>query len=442
MAKSRSEYVCQNCGYSQVGWSGRCPNCDTWGSLVETLVQDASSKSKKTNSRTPTDASVQSLKEVATAKIHRVTTNIPELDRVLGGGLVPGQVILLAGEPGIGKSTILLQVCSNLETAFYASGEESAIQIKIRAQRLRITGEHIDVLESTDIDNIIDTIKAQNEENKAKIIVIDSIQTMATTDLTGLSGSVGQIRETTFRIVRLAKSLGIPVVIVGHVTKEGTVAGPALLAHLVDTVLWFEGEKNMSLRVIRAYKNRFGPTDEVGIFEMQETGLASISDPSSLFISETTEKISGTAKAVVMEGTRPVIVEIQSLIIPSKLPTPRRVAQGIDAKRVELILAVLARRCGIDIGSYDVFVNAVGGIVVKDPGVDMAIALALASSKKDIALSKDMVCIGEVGLLGEVRKAFSQDNRIKEAKRLGYKTVITNQADQFLHNIVKKFLTK
>ncbi len=440
MAKSKIVYVCDNCGYSQVGWSGKCPQCNKWGSLVETLSEspNTSSSSKLKN----INVKPQSLSEIKLAQINRIKTNIPELDRVLGGGFVPGQIVLLAGEPGIGKSTILLEVCQKLGNSFYASGEESALQIKIRAERLKLDGKNISLLEETNIDNIISSIQSENSQNKVNFAVIDSIQTMRTDDLSGMSGSVGQVRESTYRLVRMSKTLNIPTVVVGHVTKEGTVGGPALLAHLVDTVLWFEGEKDSQLRVIRAYKNRFGPTDETGMFEMKDSGLVSISDPSKVFQSGVGDGVAGVARSVIMQGTRPVIIEIQSLISKSSFPLPRRVAQGIDAKRLELILAVLSRRCGIDLSTFDVYVNAVGGINVKDPAVDLAVALSLASSKFDKPLPKFSVSAGEVGLLGEIRPVFSQEKRLKEAKSLGYKIVFSPSKFQFLPMAIKEIFSK
>ncbi len=436
MAKARSSYVCQQCGYSQVGWSGKCPNCGAWSSMVETLLREDASEGRTAKTINPV-----LLSSVNSKKLNRVSTKLPELDRVLGGGLVPGQVILLSGEPGIGKSTILLQVCDNLKNCLYASSEESVNQIKIRADRLKIKNKNISILEESNIDSILSAV-SDNPENKTTLLVIDSIQTVSTSDLSGMAGSVGQVRESTYRIVRMAKKTGIPTFIVGHITKEGNVAGPATLAHLVDTVLWFEGDKNLATRMIRAYKNRYGATDEVGIFEMKENGLESVTNLSHMFLDLESKRVSGTSLSVLMEGTRPIIVEIQSLIVPTKLMYPRRVVQGIEARRIDVILAVLERRCGIPIQNFDVFVNVVGGINIKEPGAGLAIAICLASSYFDKALPSGFVCFGEIGLLGEIRGVFSEAKREKEAKRLGYKMIASGKSFSYVSEVIKRFLRK
>ncbi len=439
MAKARTQYVCQQCGYSQVGWAGKCPNCGAWSSMVETLMSD-SGDGKPGKSVAVKEAI--SLSAVSTNKVQRISTGVSELDRALGGGLVSGQVNLIAGEPGIGKSTLLLQVSDNMPSAFYASAEESINQIKIRADRLGIRSQNIAILEETNIDVILASINALIIKNTApSVIILDSIQTMFTPDLSGMAGSPGQVRECTYRIVRFAKQNRIPTFIVGHVTKEGTVAGPALLAHLVDTVLWFEGDKSLALRLVRAIKNRFGPTDEVGIFQMEEKGLVPITDTSRIFLSGLTENVAGSVTALVMEGTRPVPVEIQSLVVATKMAFPRRVAQGFDAKRLEVILAVLMRRCGLNLNDYDVFVNIVGGISVKEPGADLPVALSLASAYFDKSMPGKTLAVGEVGLLGEIRPVFAQERRIKEAKRLGYASLVSSQKYDFLVKAVKSFFT-
>ncbi|QQG47508.1 MAG: DNA repair protein RadA [Candidatus Woesebacteria bacterium] len=439
MAKARSSYVCQQCGYSQVGWSGKCPNCGAWSSMVETVLEsDGSGTSAKGGKKVEPIL----LSSVNSKKLNRVSTKISELDRVLGGGLVLGQVILLSGEPGIGKSTILLQVCDNLDNCLYASSEESVNQIKIRADRLKVKNKSISIIEESDIDSILSTVTNSSGNKKTSALVIDSIQTVSTSDLSGMAGSVGQVRESTYRIVRMAKKTGIPTFIVGHVTKEGNVAGPATLAHLVDTVLWFEGDKNLATRMIRAYKNRYGATDEVGIFEMKENGLESVANLSDMFLDKESKRVSGTCGSVLMEGTRPIIVEIQSLIVPTKLMYPRRVVQGIEARRIDVILAVLERRCGIPIQNFDVFVNVVGGINIREPGADLAIALCIASSYFDKAIPSGFVCFGEVGLLGEIRGVFSEAKRVKEAKRLGYKMIASPKSFSYVSEIIKRFLRK
>lgn len=430
MPKARSQYVCQQCGYSQVGWAGKCPNCGAWGSLVETTlapIGPSSSKSKKyTSSTKPV-----TLNSIHSSTLKRTPTKISELDRALGGGLVPGQVVLMAGEPGIGKSTLLLQVANQLGNVLYVSGEESATQIKIRATRMGIKNNKIQLLEETNIDSIIDSV-----DGSAKALIVDSIQTLTTSDLSGVAGSVGQVRESASRLVRLAKSTHIPIFIVGQVTKQGSVAGPAALAHIVDTVLWFEGDKTQNLRLLRAVKNRFGPTDEVGIFQMEEEGLISVGDSSKLFLSLTDKKVAGSVVTSILEGTRPILVEIQSLVVPTKLAFPKRVAQGIDSRRVEVILAVLTRRSGLPLSEYDVFVNVAGGISVREPGADLAVALSIASSYYDKPLSQDTLAIGEVGLLGEVRAVTAQARRIKEAKRLGFTKIVASDSATFLSGII------
>ncbi|MBI3397488.1 DNA repair protein RadA [Candidatus Woesebacteria bacterium] len=438
MSRPHSQYVCQQCGYSQVGWSGRCPNCGVWGSLVETLIESKSASSGRKSSTGKIRAPV-SLSSINLENISRISTKIIELDRVLGGGLVAGQVVLIAGEPGIGKSTLLLQTANNLGQVLYVCGEESATQIKIRSDRLGIKNKDIQLLEDTNVDSIVDTISSF-PGLALKGIVIDSIQTMTTSDLSGVAGSVGQVRECTLRLIRIAKELGIPVFIVGHVTKEGTVAGPSTLAHMVDTVLWFEGDSSLTLRVIRAVKNRFGPTDEVGIFEMEDKGLISTTDPEKLFLTTGLKNVPGSVVSAVLQGTRSILVEVQSLVVPSKLAFPKRVAQGIDPKRFELLLAVVSRRCSIPLYENDCFINVAGGIKVTEPAVDLAVCLSLASTYLDKPLPKGTIAIGEVGLLGEIRQAVAQEKRIKEAKRLGFTNPITNKEVSYLGQAVNKYL--
>ncbi len=389
--------------------------------------------------------------EVESSKTKRVLTQISELDRVLGGGLVTGQVILVAGEPGIGKSTLLLQVADKLSvdrkkkltastqsTVLYVSGEESASQIAIRAERLGIKNKNIQLLEETDIDSILDTIYTFSD-TVLQGVVVDSIQTMQTGDLSGMAGSVGQVRECAYRLVKLAKSKGIPIFIIGHVTKEGTIAGPSVLMHIVDTVLWFEGDKTLSVRLLRAVKNRFGPTDEVGIFSMGDIGLVPERHPEKLFLSEMKKAVPGSVVSVVMNGTRPLLIEIQSLIIPTKLVIPRRIAQGIDSKKLELLLAVLSRRCGLPLYESDVYVSLMGGISVKnDPSVDLAVCLSLASGYFNKPVDRKTVVFGEVGLLGEIREVALQDKRVKEAKRLGYNNFVTSAKYDFLQKCIKE----
>jgi DNA repair protein RadA/Sms len=415
-----------------VGWAGKCPSCDTWGSLVETVIETSSKKAGRSERSVPKAKSIL-LGSIPGRKVPRLTTKIPELDRVLGGGLVPGQVVLLAGEPGIGKSTLLLQLADKIGKVLYVSGEESGSQVKIRADRLGIKKSDIEFLEETNVEAIAEAISGQ------KTVIIDSIQTMTTDDLTGLAGSVGQVRESASRLLRQAKSQNIPLFLVGHVTKEGTVAGPAVLAHIVDTVLWFEGDKTTTLRVLRAVKNRFGPTDEVGVFEMEDKGLTSITNAEKIFLTSSKKQIPGSVVSSIMQGTRPILVEVQSLIVSSKLVIPRRIAQGIDSRRLELLLAILIRRCGLPLYEYDVFVNIAGGIKVTETASDLAICLSIASAFFDKAVTKNTMAIGEVGLLGEIREVVAQDKRIKEAKRLGFTNFVSSKESGYLNQIIKDF---
>lgn len=408
--------------------------------VVSTKVQSPKSKVQSSGTQPISLASVSSKKTT------RLSTKISELDRVLGGGIVPGQVVLMAGEPGIGKSTLLLQVADMLGNCLYVSGEESVTQIALRAKRLGIgktasgrKKKTIKVMEETDITSVIDTIAS--EKVPPKSVIIDSIQTMATGDLSGMAGSVGQVRASAYRLIRLAKSTNIPIFVVGHVTKKGAVAGPAVLMHLVDTVLWFEGDKNLTFRLLRAVKNRFGPTDEVGIFSMKNTGLKSITNPAKLFISGGKKRASGSVITCLMQGTRPVLVEIQALVVPTKMAFPKRIAQGIDVKRFELLLAVLSRRCGIPLYEHDCYLNVVGGVLIRqDPSSDLAVCLALASAFYNKPVDSGHFALGEVGLLAEVREVFAQEKRVKEAKRLGYSKPITNKESRYLQGAIRTFV--
>lgn len=434
-----SKYICQQCGYESTGWLGRCPNCGEWNSMVETVVE-TSSKSSTARSKQSSNYKSQTVKlsDIKTASIKRISTEISELDRVLGGGLVPGQAVLIAGEPGIGKSTLLTQLAASLSTVLYVCGEESASQVKVRADRLGVKNSNIELLEDTDVDSVIDQISAMAAPPSA--IIVDSIQTMTTGDLSGMAGSVGQVRECAFRLLKETKSLNIPLFLVGHVTKEGTVAGPAVLAHIVDTVLWFEGDKTLTTRVLRAVKNRFGPTDEVGVFEMKDKGLTPMDDIEKAFLEKNQKAISGSVTTSVMQGTRPILVEIQALVVPTKLAIPRRVAQGIDSRRLELLLAVLTRRCGIPLYDNDVFVNVAGGFKVTEPSSDLAICLAVASAFYDKPISGKIIAVGEVGLLGEIREVVAQSKRIKEAKRLGFTEAIVSNEFNYLNQAIKDTL--
>ncbi len=432
-----SIFVCQQCGNEFSKWLGKCTACNSWNSLVETVQFSKKDRSHSTSSRLRGAPTVK-LIDIKASQMQRVSTGISELDRCLGGGLVKGQVVLIAGEPGIGKSTLLIELSDKLGNCLYVSGEESASQVAIRAQRLGIKNKNIDFLESTDVEDILERLTTSSQELKA--IIIDSIQTMVTSDLAGLAGSVGQVKECAYRLLKYAKEKNIPLILVGHVTKEGTVAGPAVLAHIVDTVLWFEGEKTSNLRLLRSVKNRFGATDEVGIFQMEDTGLIPLDNPEKLFLERGKTAVAGSVVSILMEGTRSILVEIQSLVVPTKMAFPRRVAQGIDSKRLEMLLAVLFRRASIPLYDSDVFVNVAGGIKANDPSVDLAICLSIASSYYDKPLPKDFLAIGEVGLLGEVRSVSFQEKRIKDSKRLGFKNVATSDEFRYLPQVIHNYL--
>lgn len=442
MPNNISVFVCQQCGTEYSKWMGKCTGCNSWNSLVESIKITGKSKSQKAgrNSRSTLNSQPTTVKltDIKSSQMQRTSTDISELDRVLGGGLVNGQVVLIAGEPGIGKSTMLLQLANNLDKTMYVSGEESASQVGIRAERLGIKNKNIDFLESTNVDEIIDQLNAVRSTLSA--VIIDSIQTMSTSDLTGLAGSVGQVRECAFRLLQFAKSNNIPLILVGHVTKEGTVAGPSVLAHIVDTVLWFEGDKKSNLRLLRSVKNRFGSTDEVGIFEMADKGLKSLDNPEKLFLDQSADNVAGSVVSILMEGTRSILVEVQSLVVPTKMAFPRRVAQGVDAKRLEMLLAVLFRRANVAMYDMDVFVNVAGGIKANDPSMDLAICLSVASSFYEKSLPKKFIAVGEVGLSGEIRKVGMQEKRIKDAKRLGYSDCADSTSFKYLSQVIKAYL--
>jgi DNA repair protein RadA/Sms len=360
----------------------------------------------------------QKLSEVKHIEKNRLKSGFAEFDRVMGGGIVPGSVTLLAGDPGIGKSTLLLHVIAKCG-GLYVSGEESAEQIKLRAKRLGIDGGNISVLSETNVEAIVGTLE------ETKLVIIDSIQTLSSTDLDGMAGSVGQIRHCAEVLVAVAKSRGIPVIIIGHVTKEGTIAGPKVLEHMVDTVLYLEGERFANARILRTYKNRFGAIEEVGIFEMDEKGLKEISNPSALFLQDRVKNVPGSIVTVIMEGTRPMLIEIQALVVPSQLAMPRRITNGIDYNRLQLLVAILQKRLNIPLGGFDVFVNVSGGMKIEEPAADLAVALAILSSFKNKPVDPKTAVFGEVGLLGEVRSIGSDERRTKEARRLGFATVVS-----------------
>lgn len=418
--KLRSSFVCQQCGFETPQWYGKCPSCDAWNSLIETVKASTNQKEGK-NFAGVTGATPQKLSDVTHIEKHRVKSGYDEFDRVMGGGIVPGSVTLLAGDPGIGKSTLLLHVIGKIG-GLYVSGEESAEQIKLRAKRLGITGENIIVLPETNVASITAAIAGGAS---LPLVIIDSIQTLVSSDLDGMAGSVGQIRHCAEVLVTAAKSQGIPIIIIGHVTKEGTIAGPKVLEHMVDTVLYFEGERFANARILRTLKNRFGAVEEIGIFEMIDNGLKEIDNPSALFLQDRVINVPGSIVTVIMEGTRPMLVEIQALVVSTQLPIPRRVGNGVNYNRLQLLVAILQKRLNIPLGTSDIFVNVSGGMKIEEPACDLAICLAIISSFKNVAVHAKTAMFGEVGLLGEVRSVGSLERREKEAKRLGFVTVLT-----------------
>lgn len=420
MSKRESIFRCQNCGYEASRWMGQCPSCNGWNTLVE---ERAVSKSRSRGKSRAVGVGPTLMDDVDLESRPRTATLHSELDRVLGGGIVTGSVILLGGDPGIGKSTLAMELASSMTSrgaVLYASGEESLSQLKLRAQRIGIKGNGFYLLPETDVE----TIEARAMELGAAFLVIDSIQTMTSSGLEGAAGSVGQVRESAARFQRLAKSEGITTMVIGHVTKFGTIAGPKTLEHIVDTVLYFEGERFHQYRILRAVKNRFGSTNEIGLFEMTSQGLKDIDNPSYIFLSDSNERSAGAVVTVVLEGTRPLLVEVQGLTSPTPFPSPQRVATGFPHRRLAMLLAVLARRGGVSALSLDTYLNVVGGISIEEPCVDLAVVLAIASSLADAKLPDEMVVFGEVGLGGEVRPVTQADVRLREAARLGFKSAI------------------
>jgi DNA repair protein RadA/Sms len=420
--KTSSVFVCQQCGYQSPQFLGKCPNCESWNSLVEE-VKVQSSKGKSAIQKPKAPVRLADVKAILT---NRISTGISELDLVLGGGLVPGMAVLLSGEPGIGKSTLLLQLAANWSNlsnlsnlVLYVAGEESASQIKIRAQRLGISGERLVILETTDVDEINDQLSMIN----AQFIIVDSIQTLTTTDLAGTAGSVGQVRECASRLILAAKQAGIPLFLVGHVTKDGAIAGPKVLEHAVDTILNLEGEKFTPLRLLRTSKNRFGPTDEVGVFEMGDAGLKP-ADLSNLSNWSNLSNLPGSCLTITMEGTRPMLAEIQALVTSTLMPNPRRVASGVNYNRLQTIVAILQKRLNLPLYKEDIYVSVSGGLKIEEPAADLAIALAILSSYKNKAVPEKSVAIGELDLLGNVRVVNSQERRVKEARKLGFKNIL------------------
>ncbi|MBN1380983.1 MAG: DNA repair protein RadA [Deltaproteobacteria bacterium] len=421
MKKIKTQFFCQNCGYQSPKWLGKCPSCNEWNQFVEEEIRamggDGAQELKFNGSPVPIDA-------ITADEGERIKTGIVELDRVLGGGIIQGSAVLVGGDPGIGKSTLLLQVLQKLaeqgRKVLYVSGEESAKQIKLRGRRLGASSDKLLVLVEIDLDGIL----RQISDIKPSAVVIDSIQTVYSSVLSSAPGSVGQVREATEKLILAAKKTGIPVFLVGHVTKDGSIAGPKVMEHMVDTVLYFEGDSGHAYRIIRGIKNRFGPANEIGIFEMRDSGLIEVENPSEFFLSERPEGASGSVVSPSMEGTRPILVEIQSLVSTSNLGMPRRTAIGVDHNRVSMLVAVMGKVCGLHLGNQDVFINVAGGVKVDEPAIDLGIVASMASSYLDRPIDAGTVVFGEIGLTGEVRGISQMEARIKEAARMGFNRCI------------------
>lgn len=427
MAKTNTVFFCNECGYESAKWLGKCPACNAWNTFVEEkITKQGSNKGVVTKSPDPV-----SLKSIEQISISRISSGFDELDRVLGGGFVNGSLTLLGGEPGIGKSTLILQICDKFKTdgtVLYVSGEESAEQIKIRADRLGINKDNIMFLGETDINNIENAI----EKMEPKLVIIDSIQTMYSDEITSAPGSVSQVREITARVMKMCKMKGITTVIIGHVTKDGTIAGPRVLEHMVDAVLYIEGERYFSYRVVRGVKNRFGSTNEIGMFEMRNEGMVEITNPSSVLLTERDDNPPGSVIVASLEGTRPILIELQALTSTTVFGMPRRTANGLDYNRVTLLIAVLEKIGGVNLGNQDVYMNIVGGIKINEPALDLGIVLSAVSSFKNISISKDVAVIGEVGLTGEIRSVNMIEKRLKEVEKMGLKTCIIPETNKKL----------
>lgn len=424
MSKRKTKFVCQHCGYESAKWMGRCPGCNEWNSLIEEFETSQKANKRGLFMNEGRIAKPLPITSITTQDEPRISTKIAELDRVLGGGIVPGSLILVGGDPGIGKSTLLLQVSGMLSQmnhkVLYVSGEESLRQTKMRADRLGISAAQLLVLSETNVTHIADHI----EQEQPKVVIIDSIQTVYQDDISSAPGSVAQVRECTATFMGMAKNKGIAIFLVGHVTKEGTIAGPKLLEHMVDAVLYFEGERHHAFRILRAVKNRFGSTNEIGVFEMKDRGLEQVANPSEMFLEERAHGAAGSIVIASVEGTRPVLVELQALISPTSFGTPRRMATGVDHHRVSLIMAVLEKRVGLLLQNQDAYVNVAGGVKLNEPALDLGIAVSIASSFRDKPTSPYDVVIGEIGLTGEVRGVSRVEQRVLEAQKLGFKRVI------------------
>jgi DNA repair protein RadA/Sms len=434
MAKAKTVYNCTECGGQVPKWQGQCPHCEAWNTLVESVAEILPAAGKNRFSALATTGKVQLLSEVEAQDAPRTPTGIAEFDRVLGGGLVSGAVVLIGGDPGIGKSTLLLQTLAHLSTqqnVLYVSGEESSQQIALRAKRLALDARAVHLLPEIQLEKI----QAAIAHSKPDVVVIDSIQTVYSEQLTSAPGSVAQVRECAAQLTRLAKSSHVTMILVGHVTKEGTLAGPRVLEHIVDTVLYFEGDTHSSFRLVRAFKNRFGAVNELGVFAMTEKGLREVSNPSALFLSQHDAQVAGSCVMVTQEGTRPLLVEIQALLDDAHSPSPRRLSLGLEQNRLAMLLAVLHRHAGIACFDQDVFINAVGGVKITEPGADLAVLLAIVSSLRNRPLPEKMVVFGEVGLAGEIRPVQRGQERLKEAAKLGFTRAIIPKANKPKHAI-------
>ncbi len=431
MPKSHSVYICQQCGYQASTYLGKCPQCDSWNSMVEEIEQVSGSRQQTTRFKSQT----VNLKDVQQVNYKRLTTKIEEFDRVLGGGIVLGSLNLISGDPGIGKSTLLTQLALNIDNTLYVAGEESAQQIKIRVDRIKANA-NLTVLNEVNVDRVIDEI----ELLRYYLVIVDSIQTLETEELESIAGSIGQVRECAHRLQKIAKALHIPIFLVGHVTKEGNIAGPKTLEHVVDVVLSLEGDPSGMFRILRSNKNRFGPTDEVGIFEMEDKGMAEVKNPSKIFLNQKVNA-PGSAVVAILTGMRPLLIEIQALVTKTGLPVPRRTGDGIDNNRLQLLVAVLQKRLGLALYDQDIFVNVTGGLKINEPAADLGICMAIISSFKNSVILPKTAFLGEVGLLGELRTVRQIDKRIKEAKKLGFTTVISPENAKNLTQALKLAIT-
>lgn len=434
--KIKTVFVCKECGYETPKWMGQCPGCNEWNTLEEEVIAEKKATGSMSSSAVKKVISgAKMLSQINITDEQRYVTKIGELDRVLGGGIVKGSVVLLSGDPGIGKSTILLQICESMKDSLnilYVSGEESPVQIKLRAKRLGVSGDNVTIMSETDTQAICEYIMAQ----KPDLVMIDSIQTLQISEISSSAGSIVQVRESTNMLLRTGKSLEIPIFIVGHVNKGGDIAGPKVLEHIVDTVLYFEGERNQSYRILRAIKNRFGSTNEIGVFEMRDTGLCEVENPSSMLLSGRMSNVSGACITCIIEGTRPILSEIQSLVTTTGFGNPRRMTNGFDYNRLNLLLAILEKRQGLYFSNLDTYLNVVGGMRLDEPACDLAICMSLVSGLRDIPIDEKLIAFGEVGLSGEIRSISRVQTRVNEAARLGFKQCVLPKSS--IKQITKK----